>query len=245
MQGVVDEAIQRVAPGSGSTVFAGRTDRGVHALGQVVSLDLSWKGSAERCRDALNSILPRDVAVGSLEWVFPDFHARFDAQWREYRYEIVVSPTPPVLDRRYSWWRRQPIDADLAADAAGRFVGTMPFGSVAGSGKSQTVPAEKLIRTVTRSSWVSSIDGEVVRHEFRIEATGFLPRMVRNITAAVVEVGTGRQPVRWIDALLAANDRRVLGEAVPPEGLTLWRVCYDDEDDSRHGSVQHGEHGII
>ena len=245
VQGVLDEAIQCIAPDSGSTTFAGRTDRGVHALGQVVSVDLAWKGRPDRCRDALNAILPRDVGVRSVEWMSGAFHARFDARWREYRYRILVSPTPPVLERRYVWWRRRAVDLELADEAAARFVGTMAFGSFAGNGKSRMVPPEKLVRTVRRSSWTATDGGAAARYEFRIEATGFLPRMVRNMTAAIVDVGTGRQPLDWIDELIAANDRSVLGEAAPPEGLVLWRVCYDDEDDSRHGSVQHGEHGII
>lgn len=248
VQGVLDEAIARIAPGSGSTAFAGRTDRGVHALGQVVSVDLTWNDDANRCRYALNAVLPRDLVVSAVEWMRPAFHARFDAAWREYRYRILVAPAPSVFERRYTWWRRRDVDQDLAAAAAARLVGTNQFGSFAGSGKSQSLDPQKLTRTVRRSEWLAECAGAIVRHEFRIEATGFLPRMVRNITAALVEVGAERRPVEWIDELLAANDRRALGEAAPPEGLTLWRVRYDgeeDADDSTAGSAQHGEYGKI
>jgi tRNA pseudouridine38-40 synthase len=245
VQWELERALERLAPGSGRTVFAGRTDRGVHAIGQVVSVDVSWHGTVERLRDALNAILPVDIVVSSVEWTSPTFHARYDARWREYRYRIWIAETPPVLDRRYVWWRFVDLDADLAATAARSLVGTHAFGSFAGSGRSQREEASRLVRTVRACEWRSLWSGGIHHHELRVEANGFLPQMVRNITAALVHVGRGDRPVQWIDDVLAANDRRILTEAAPPQGLVLWRVRYDDEaDDSFDGSGSDGEYGI-
>lgn len=223
VQGELEALLARLAPGSGRTVFAGRTDRGVHAVGQVVSVDTGWRGTDERLRDALNALAPDDLAVLVVETVDDRFHARYDARSREYRYRIRVAPVPPVLERRYRWWRTREIDAARAGAAAERLVGRHAFGTFAGLGRSQREPAAALTRTVLACGW----RGGQGNHEFRVVADGFLPQMVRNMVAAVVRVGQGERPVAWIDELLAANDRRVLGEPAPPQGLVLWRVVYD------------------
>jgi tRNA pseudouridine38-40 synthase len=159
-----------------------------------------------------------------VDTVHETFHARYDARWREYRYRIDVTPVPPPLERRYCWWRTRQIDPDVASVACRRLSGRHTFGSFAGLGKSQTLTVEALTRTVSSCDW--RIDED--RHVFRVVANGFLPQMVRNMLAAVVQIGQGDRPVEWIDELLIANDRRRLGEAAPPQGLTLWRVEYDE-----------------
>lgn len=245
VQRELELAIQRLAPGSGRTTFAGRTDRGVHAVGQVVSLDTSWSDSAERLRDALNAILPPDVSVGAVEWTSPTFHARYDAMWREYRYRIVVGPAPPPLARRYLWWRRRELDEALAAEACAVLVGRHAFGSFAGSGWSRTRDASALTRTVRDCRWLVDRRGGEERHELRIEANGFLPQMVRTIVGAIVPVAQGQRDVHWLREALSANDRSAVGEPAPPEGLVLWRVRYDDErDDSGDGFRSDWEYGI-
>jgi tRNA pseudouridine38-40 synthase len=231
VQDELERAIQRVAAGSGRTVFAGRTDRGVHALGQVVSIDACWRSSDADLQAALNATLPDDVIVAAVATARQDFHARFDALSREYRYRIRVSDILPVLDRRYVWWRRTAIDAERASHACRLFVGRHAFGTFAGSGWSQRKSDAQLVRTVQSCSWHSVPDGT---HELRITADGFLPHMVRNIVAAIVRVGSGVAEPEWIDELIHANDRRRLGDAAPPHGLVLWRVEYaDDEPASR------------
>jgi tRNA pseudouridine38-40 synthase len=223
--------LQRLSPATERTVFAGRTDRGVHAVGQVVSADVAWRGSDETLRDALNAIAPVDLTIVDVATVADTFHARYDAVSREYRYRIVVGDVPPVLARRYVWWRRAAIDSERCTSACRRFVGEHPFGTFAGSGRSQSLAPNELVRHISACDWLASDDGS--RHELRVVANGFLPQMVRNIVGAVVTVGTGRQEPEWIDALIAANDRRVLGDAAPPQGLALWRVCYGDYDERR------------
>lgn len=231
VQSELEGILGRLSPRAGRTVFAGRTDRGVHALGQVVSVDVDWRGRNDDLRDALNALAPADIAVRSVEAVANSFHARYDACSREYRYRIVVADVPPMFDRRFVWWRRLPIDDGRAAVAAARFVGEHAFGTFAGSGKSQSLPVEQLVRRVSSCEWL--VDADSGSHELRIIANGFLPQMVRNIVAAIVRVGTGAHDPDWISELIQANDRRVLGEAAPPQGLTLWRVRYENDNTGR------------
>lgn len=226
----------RIAPGTGRTVFAGRTDRGVHAVGQVVSVDVRWTRTDEALRNALNAVGPEDIGVLSIVRVGARFHARYDARWREYRYRIVVGDVPPVLERRYTWWRSRRVDAERANRAAARLVGGHSFGTFAGNGRSQDSLAGSLDRVVQICEWQVFEGFDAQRHELRIVANGFLPQMVRNIVAAVVRVGQGDEPVEWIDQLLAGNDRRLLGDAAPASGLVLWRVEYDDDGSSDTGT---------
>lgn len=231
VQDELERLLNRLSPRSGRTVFAGRTDRGVHAVGQVVSVDVEWRDTDRALRDAINSIAAADLSVVDVAAAADDFHARFDATSREYRYRIIVDDVPPILERRYVWWRRAILDGERAARAAERFTGEHAFGTFAGNGRSQSLSADKLVRRISLCEWRAT-DADR-RHELRIVANGFLPRMVRNIVAAIVRVGSGRQEPGWIDELIAANDRRVLGDPAPPRGLTLWRVRYAGDDDER------------
>lgn len=235
VQGELERAIAAVGAGTTRLALAGRTDRGVHAVGQVASGDVDWARSADKLREALNAVLPFDVVVSDVAFVEADFHARFSARWREYRYRIVEAPTPPVLERRYAWWRRTALDEHAAQAVAARFVGRRCFGSFAGFGKSRSLSAAELERTVLASEWRTRsygghCEGAVARvHEYRIVADGYLPQMVRAMVGAVVEVAQGRRDLQWIDAALEAGDRSSIGESAPPHGLTLWRVGYNDD----------------
>lgn len=245
VQSDLQRAIERVAPGSGSCVLAGRTDRGVHAIGQVASADVRWSRRASELRSSLDAVSPVDLVIKDVDWAAPSFHARFDARWREYRYRIVVCDEPPVLDARYVWWRRRAIDDSLANRAARQFAGEHSFGAFAGRGWSRTHAPEALVRVVKRCDW-QRVDlwengSHRVEHVLRIVANGFLPQMVRNIVSAVVSVGTGERSSEWIADLLEAGDRGRLGDAAPPHGLTLWRVSYDEQDELKADERLNGE----
>lgn len=250
VQGELERAVEHIAPGSGRLVFAGRTDRGVHALGQVVSGDIAWSGTPEELRTAINAVAPGDLVVSRVQPAQPGFHARYDALGREYRYRIHTAPAPPVLHRRYVWWRRRPLDPDLARQACVRMIGRRNFGTFAGLGRSRSLDETRLVRTVIACEWraarveeYEAASGvEEWRHELRIVADGFLPQMARNMAAAIVTVAEGDRPVEWIDALVAARDRTALGEAAPPEGLTLVRVLY--ADDAERPVAGDGQAGI-
>lgn len=236
VQSELEAAVQGVGGGINRLAFAGRTDRGVHAVGQVASGEIDWQRTPENLRAGLNAVGPKDLVVSEVEFVGSDFHARFDARWREYRYRIVVADAQPVLSRRYAWWRRDELDETLAQGACRRLVGRHGFGSFASNGLSQSWPVEKLERTVLHCQWQPSVDATSAVGRFwelRIVAAGFLPQMVRNITGAVVQVASGAQPVEWVDELLSAGDRRALKDGAPPHGLVLWQVGYTEFDHGR------------
>lgn len=236
VQGELERAIEQIGCGPARLAFAGRTDRGVHAIGQVASGRVHWSCSESALQSALNGVTPDDIVVVDARFVDEQFHARFSARTREYRYRIAESAVPPVLSRRYVWWRRQELDADRADRACRRLIGSHAFGAFAGSGKSRSLSSEELKRTVYHCSWTVA-DGERVAmpdvgrlHELRIVADGFLPQMVRNIVAAIVAVARGEQPLEWIDFVLGSNDRAVLGEPAPPHGLIFWGAGYEPPD---------------
>lgn len=239
----VQEELERALAGvfnrATRTVFAGRTDRGVHAAGQVVGCgDHRPDLDAATIRRALNAGLPPDVAVVAAERRSDGFHARYDARWREYRYRVWSGPPPP-LARRHVWQRAERLDIGAMAEAASRLVGEHDFAALAGGGEGvpwserQSRPRgtirEVLVCTCrTIPPWWGAVDGTLI--EVRVAADGFLPRMVRNITGALVDVGRGAKPVGWMDEVLASRDRRAGGTTAPAHGLTLWRIGYDDDE---------------
>lgn len=234
VQGELEGGLERVTRSYSGLALAGRTDRGVHALGQVATVDVEWPGTLIELRTAINAVTGDDLQVTDLDGAPGDLHARYSARWREYRYRIVEADVLPALHRRYAWWRRDELDATLASAACSRFVGRHRFGTFASLGLSRKLEPDRLTRTVLACEWLQApADGwefEGVRrvHELRIVATGFLPQMVRNIVSAVHEVARGEQPVNWVESLIGANDRRALGRPAPPQGLTLWRVGYEE-----------------
>lgn len=237
VQGEIERALDGLGVQRGPVALAGRTDRGVHAHGQVVSLDIAWRASSDDLVAALNADLPRDLGVTSASEAAPDFHARFNATWRDYRYRLIESQTRPVLEQRYAWWRRAPLNAQVADDAARMLEGSHAFGTFASAGRSKQDSAEKLRRKIFSCRWRlvesrHSLTPAIARHEVSVIADGFLPQMVRNIVATLVTVARGLQPPEWIQSVLVANDRGVIGTAAPPEGLTLWRVGYEEFESS-------------
>jgi len=240
VQEELERALSRILQKETRVTLAGRTDQGVHAAGQVASLpdlrpDLA-NGTIER---ALNAILPEDVAIVSVERADAGFHARFDAKWREYRYRLWIGNREP-LARRQVWMTPGTLDASRMKVAADALVGEHDFAAFAGGG--QGVPwsaKQEAPRGTIRRVYVGELlkierwwaepvrQGQLV--EFRIVADGYLPKMVRNIVGALVEVGRGSRPPAWIEELLAVRDRRCAAGTAPPEGLSLWRVGYRSE----------------
>jgi len=234
IQGEIEKALTEVRAFSTRTVFAGRTDAGVHAVGQVVSTSVTWERSLDRLRGSLNALLPRDIRVLGIESAPPGFNARYDARSRAYRYRAVFGAEviPPMLER-YAWRVVGEIDHELAGRAAARFIGRHNFGSFASAGRSQELPPEELTREVLNCEW-RRMEGALFPPgdagelwELRIEATGFLPQMVRNIMAAIIAVASGKESLEWLEYLLVSGDRRLLGAPAPPHGLVLWHVRYD------------------
>lgn len=243
VQETLESALRTVRAYAGRTTFAGRTDAGVHAVGQVVSCDVSWDREMHRLAHSLNSVLPHDIRVMSCEPASPDFNARFDATAREYRYHVATMARLVPQLAGYVWAYGEPLDTELAIAAANAFRGAHSFGSFASAGVSRSLTAADLTREVFDCEW-RVIDvglfplpaGEAIT-ELRIRATGFLPQMVRNITRAIVEVASGKQSPEWIEFLLVSGDRRLLGPPAPPHGLMLWSVEYAGNLDTVTGKM--------
>jgi tRNA pseudouridine38-40 synthase len=239
VQGELERAIAVLAGRPVAAVFAGRTDAGVHAVGQVVSLDDPRPElSDERLVRALNARLPDDVAVQSVSRCASGFHARYDAKWREYRYRLWVGERQPLVGGIVAQRTRR-IDPDRLA-AVVRLIGAHDFASFAGSGdgvpwSERRSEPRGTIRTLLDASaeriapWWGAATGTGDLFEITIRADGFLAKMVRNIVGALMEIGEGRREPEWLSELLAAADRRVGPKTAPPEGLTLWRVGYENE----------------
>ncbi len=234
-----------------AVLLAGRTDRGVHAVGQVAScVDLRPELTVERLKTALNQILPDDVGVSHLERVGDGFHPRYDATWREYRYRLFVGDKQPLANRQV-WVRRRGLDAARMSDAAASLVGTHDLASFTGGGEgvpwsSRAKTRRGTIRTISHCTvrevapWWGTVPGSGQGFEIRIVADGFLPQMVRTITGGLVEIGQGDQEPGWFRQLLQTADRRYGPPLAPAHGLTLWRVGYGndvpdpDPEDERH-----------
>ena len=219
IQQALEEAIFAFCGERVATTGAGRTDAGVHALGQVVHLDIARPCSAETLRDAVNFHLkPQPIAVLAAAEASSDFHARFSAIGRRYLYRILNRRAPPVLERGRAWWVPVPLDAAAMHEAAQRLVGRHDFTSF----RSSICQAASPVKTLDR------LEVEQQGEEIRIHAAArsFLHHQVRNMVGALKRVGEGRGSADDIAAALATRDRRAAGPTAPPEGLCLMEVRY-------------------
>ena len=208
------------------TVCAGRTDTGVHALGQVVSFPAHHGDPDARALvRSLNALVGPAIRVSDVRRATSGFSARFDAVSREYRYRIASGPVPPLFLEHVSWWVKRPLDVDAMRHAARALVGEHDFRSFCVADSAQGK------RTVRRVAAIDLFD-EVQLGErslvVRVEGNAFLHSMVRTIVGSLVEVGVGRCPAGWVGEALAARDRAAAGPTAPACGLTLWRVEYPD-----------------
>ena len=201
---------------------AGRTDSGVHALGQVAHLDLKKEWPAEVVRDALNShVRGLPVSVLNVSSVQSDFHARFSATGRSYRYQIVNRRAPLTLDAGRAWWVPQRLDAEAMTEAANILVGTHDFTSFRASECQANSPVRTLdALTVQRL-------GDII--EVAARARSFLHHQVRNFVGSLAWVGDGKWTPGHIEEVLLSKDRRAGGPTAPADGLYLCAVYYDNE----------------
>lgn len=229
-------AIERVLGESVELTCAGRTDTGVHAVGQVVTLDVERSSlPPERLRDALNGLLRPQVAVTSAAEVDADFDARFSACWRRYRYQVLSAPVHDPFLSDTVWWVGEPLDGPAMEVASQVLVGEHDFSSFCR--RPRRGPEASLVRRVHAAHWSASPapNGDGTLWWFEITASAFCHQMVRSIVGALVAVGRGRRTDRDLAALLAARDRDGAPNLAPPQGLTLWQVGYQpwQEDGQR------------
>lgn len=220
VQDAVETALAQLAGCPVSTICAGRTDTGVHATAQVLHFDTEVDRPLQAWVRGVNAHLPAAVAVQWAQRVDNEFHARFSANSRRYDYWILNAAVRPVLLYERVGWVFRPLNVDAMRQAATALVGTHDFSSF----RSSECQAKSPVRQVHAL--------EVTRNEkfirIRIEANAFLHHMVRNVVGALVDVGSGRQPVSWLSELLAARDRSVGSPTFSAHGLYLTAVRYDD-----------------
>lgn len=226
VQGEVEDALATALRESVETTGAGRTDAGVHALGQVMSFSAPAGLDAHALLRSLNALTGPDIAVHEVRRARPGFSARFDATAREYRYRVVPGPVPPVFLARHAWWVKTALDLSEMREAASCLVGEHDF-------RSFCVTESARDRSTVRALELVSIEPDMQMGEHclvvRVVGNAFLHSMVRVIVGSLVEVGSGRREPAWLGEALAACDRSAAGPTAPACGLTLWHVSYAEE----------------
>lgn len=219
IQAKLEQALGRIGWQGESLLAAGRTDAGVHALGQVIAFDHQWEHPTSALTAALNDQLPVDIGVVGSSQVAEDFHPRFDASSRVYRYRLLLSPQPDPLRVRFIWRRWAELDLAAMQRAADGLLGRHDFGAFGQA----PVDGGHTRRHIFKADWVAAGD----EWHFIIEANAFLQHMVRRLVAALIQVGENRVGVQELLAHLDQNRRRWQGNLAPPAGLTLLEVRYE------------------
>ena len=219
------EALEKIAQVPVELVAAGRTDAGVHARGQVVSVELPSRLKLESLPSKLNSLCGPNIAVRDVQWVDSSFHARFPAIWRHYRYTILNSPTPDPFSATTAWHVRHPLDLrpmQLACDAV---IGSRDFSAFCrkpARGDDDNDKSVSMTRYVMRATW-SRIDDRFV---FEIRANAFCHQMVRSLVGTFTDIGLGKRPPSDMMSLIRSGRRQDASTLAPPHGLCLWEVGY-------------------
>ena len=220
VQGEVEKSLSKVANHSVETTCAGRTDSGVHGIGQIIHFESDSNRNQKAWQMGCNTNLPDDI---SMRWVQPisdDFHARFSANSRRYRYIILNQITRPAIIYNKVCWFKEPLNEDLMHQAAQRLVGEHDFSSFRASGcQAKHAMRELQEITVTRDGHYIYVD---------IVANAFLHHMVRNIVGSLFEVGKQTKAVTWFSELLALKDRNQAGITAPACGLYFVSVNYPE-----------------
>jgi tRNA pseudouridine38-40 synthase len=220
VEGEVQSALRNLGWQGRTLLSGGRTDAGVHAAGQVIAFDLAWRHPPEELQRALNAGLPADIACRGMKYAPADFHPRYGALRRCYRYRLILSGWPDPLEERYAlrvWPAPDEAVMNAAADMLHGRKDFAAFGTAPRKG-SHTV------RTVLRAEWTRAED----RLDFRIEADAFLFRMVRIIVGTMLQTGSGRRSLEDWRLLLRTPPEAKAGPAAPAQGLCLMRVEYPE-----------------
>lgn len=219
VQGEIERAVEAVTGTATRVIGAGRTDRGVHALGQVIGFEVKWRHSLAELQRALNAVLAADVAILEIGLAPRGFHPRFSAVSRSYRYTLLNQPWPSPLARRTAWHVAEELDVGRMAEASRCLIGTHDFAAFG-----QPPQGESTVRRVLRAVWQEKRPFLT----FDIEANAFLYRMVRSLVGTLVLVGRGQMSAEEFRAILHSQDRSRVKQLAPAHGLCLMRVDYQE-----------------
>jgi tRNA pseudouridine38-40 synthase len=217
IQADLEAALKTVLGRPVETAVAGRTDAGVHASGQVVSLQVDEAPDLEKLARSLNGIVGPEVAVTAITLADDDFHARFSAKWRRYRYTISTGTAPDPLARGVEWHVGSLLEMKAMGATAAEFVGEQDFSAFC-----RSVEGRTNVRRVDESSWEA--DGD--RLHFWIRANAFCHQMVRSLVGLCYDVGRGFTAADSVREIIDGGDRSRVATVAPPHGLTLWEVGY-------------------
>jgi tRNA pseudouridine38-40 synthase len=220
VQAVVEDALRQLGWQGETILAAGRTDSGVHASGQVIAFDLDWQYAPETLQTALNANLPQDIAVRSANLVEVDFHPRYDAIARRYRYSILCQPVRDPLQERYVWRVWPAVTLEFLQGVALQLLGTHDFRAFGAPPRG----VGSTVRSVYRAGWRAE-QGRLV---FEIEANAFLYRMVRRVVYAQVLLAQGKLPSDAIEVRVTGKLAEMVQGLAPPQGLVLAEVIYKE-----------------
>ena len=218
IQEMLAQAIWKISPASILPEAASRTDRGVHAEGQSVAIDVNTYWEPKLLKNAINAHLPLDIRITQVFPASPDFHPTLEATSKEYHYRLCLGRIQNPVDRLYSWAFPNPVDLQKMERAAQDLIGTWDFSALTSQSYTNSICTINRIR-------LSPLPNE--RLEIAISGTRFLYKMARTIIGTLIYIGCGKLPPDCIHALLASKDRRKAGITAPSHGLTLFKVNYN------------------
>ena len=218
IQGKLEDTLERITGAKGQVIGAGRTDAGVHALGQYANVHLQEEYDLKMLQDAWNRALPDDISIQGLAIRDERFHSRFSAVEKHYRYCIRVGAEKDVFRRRYVWQLGEALDVEAMRKGAAFLTGTHDFTSFCGNRHFK----KSAVRSISDISL--SLSGGELGIDYR--GSGFLQNMIRIITGTLVEIGEGKKKAEQMPAILEAKDRSAAGFTAPPQGLVLVDVVY-------------------
>jgi tRNA pseudouridine38-40 synthase len=219
VQAEIERALEQMTRSKITVIGAGRTDAGVHALGQVANFRCDTRLAPDAILKGLNSLLPPDIAIRDCGLMPAEFHARFAARSKRYHYRILNRAARAAVGRDYAWFIHRPLDTRAMGQATEHLLGRRDFKAFESAGS----PRAHTERHVMQAAWKEAEDRCLT---FQIEADGFLRGMVRNIVGTLVAVGLGKLDPQGIEGILASRDRRRAGVTAPARGLFLVEVYY-------------------
>lgn len=199
---------------------SGRTDAGTHAIGQVANFKINYQKSPEKLMEEINERLPETIAITNIEIVEPNFHSRLHAVSKTYEYTIWNSKTPPVFDRKYSFWIKEPLNIKNMIEASKFFIGEHDFKGLTANKKSK----KSTTRTIHSINFHYDENKEKITVSF--EGNGFLYQMVRIIMGTLIEVGEGKKHYNSMTKIIESKEREKAGFTAPSHALLLKEVKY-------------------